>query len=249
MKNLINEDIQTMKYLFGYKPGKVLSEQALAPQNTGGAPAGVTAAATPEEVIKQIQTILKTKYKQNLGTAGPNKDGIDGKWGNLTQTAFEAVSKNIKPATTTAGGGTQQPVTSGTTTTGGATGAPTGAPTGATGQPTGATGQPTGEVPKHGEKLVGKDGKTTIYDGPNKKYISDTDWMTLYNMDGTQKISGASKVDDIIDDGQPQLNQGSQQALSGQLTPQQIRQQSRFDQRLERQARRNTRRAGQQGQQ
>ena len=97
--------------------------------------------------------------------------------------------------------------------------------------------------------MVGKDGKTTIYDGPNKKYISDTDWMTLYNMDGTQKISGASKADEIIDDGQPPLNQGSQQALSGQLTPQQIRQQSRFDQRLARQARRNTRRAGQQGQQ
>jgi hypothetical protein len=61
--------------------------------------------------------------------------------------------------------------------------------------------------------------------------------------------SGPSKADDIIDDGQPQLNTGSQQALSGQLTPQQIRQQARFDQRLSRQARRNTRRAGQQGQQ
>ena len=42
------------------------------------------------------------------------------------------------------------------------------------------------------------------------------------------------------------LNQASQQALSGQLTPQQIRQQGRFDQRLARQARRNERRAGQQ---
>ena len=62
-------------------------------------------------------------------------------------------------------------------------------------------------------------------------------------------VTGPSKADDIIDDGQPQLNAGSQQALSGQLTPQQIRQQSRFDQRLARQARRNTRRAGQQGQQ
>jgi hypothetical protein len=43
---------------------------------------------------------------------------------------------------------------------------------------------------------------------------------------------------------QPELSQTSQQALSGQLTPQQIRQQSRFDQRLARQARRNERRAG-----
>ena len=43
---------------------------------------------------------------------------------------------------------------------------------------------------------------------------------------------------------QSELSQTSQQALSGQLTPQQIRQQSRFDQRLARQARRNERRAG-----
>jgi hypothetical protein len=47
---------------------------------------------------------------------------------------------------------------------------------------------------------------------------------------------------------QPALSQTSQQALAGQLTPQQIRQQGRFDQRLARQARRNTRRAGQQEQ-
>ena len=191
MKHLINEDIQTMKYLFGYKPGKVLSEQAVVPP-TPATGTQTAAATTPEEVIKQIQTILKTKYKQNLGTAGPNKDGVDGKWGNLTQTAFEAATKNIKPATPAAGGTS-------------------------TGQPTGATGQPKSDVMQTGEK------------------VSD--------------VTGPSKADDIIDDGQPQLNQGSQQALSGQLTPQQIRQQARFDQRLSRQARRNTRRAGQQGQQ
>jgi len=45
---------------------------------------------------------------------------------------------------------------------------------------------------------------------------------------------------------QPQLSAQSQQALSGQLTPQQIRQQGRFDQRLARQARRTAKRAGQQ---
>jgi len=45
---------------------------------------------------------------------------------------------------------------------------------------------------------------------------------------------------------QPQLSAQSQQALAGQLTPQQIRQQGRFYQRLARQARRNERRAGQQ---
>jgi len=45
---------------------------------------------------------------------------------------------------------------------------------------------------------------------------------------------------------QPALPQTSQDALSGKLTPQQIRQQGRFDQKLARQARRNQRRAGQQ---
>jgi hypothetical protein len=219
MKHLINEDIQTMKYLFGYKPGKVLSEQAVVPP-TPATGTQTAAATTPEEVIKQIQTILKTKYKQNLGTAGPNKDGVDGKWGNLTQTAFEAATKNIKPATPAAGGTSTGQPTGATGQPTGATGQPTGAtgqPTGATGQPTGATGQPKSDVMQTGEK------------------VSD--------------VTGPSKADDIIDDGQPQLNQGSQQALSGQLTPQQIRQQARFDQRLSRQARRNTRRAGQQGQQ
>ena len=198
MKHLINEDIQTMKYLFGYKPGKVLSEQAVAPP-TPATGTQTAAATTPEEVIKQIQTILKTKYKQNLGTAGPNKDGVDGKWGNLTQTAFEAATKNIKPATpATPATPVKTDVASGPTVTSGATGT-------------------SGDTMTTGEK------------------VSD--------------VTGPSKAGDIIDDGQPQLNTGSQQALSGQLTPQQIRQQARFDQRLSRQARRNTRRAGQQGQQ
>jgi hypothetical protein len=220
MKHLINEDIQTMKYLFGYKPGRVLSEQ-VTPSTPAGATGSQTAAAsTPEEVIKQIQTILKTKYKQNLGTAGPNKDGVDGKWGNLTQTAFEAVSKNIKPATSAAGGTPTVTATqSGTGQAGGGT--PPAVVSGGTTTSTVVSGDTT-TVNKTGDMTTGEK-------------VSD--------------VTGPSKADDIIDDGQPQLNQGSQQALSGQLTPQQIRQQSRFDQRLARQARRNTRRAGQQGQQ
>jgi hypothetical protein len=145
--------------------------------------------------VSEIQTYLLGTKKYDLGRTGPNKDGVDGKWGNLTQTAFEAVSKNIKPTT-------------------------------ATGQPTGTTGQPTGAS------------GTTVTSGAN-----------MTTGEKVSDVTGPSKADDIIDDGQPQLNQGSQQALSGQLTPQQIRQQSRFDQRLARQARRNTRRAGQQGQQ
>jgi len=66
----------------------------------------------------------------------------------------------------------------------------------------------------------------------------------------TQSPGVDSGNTDFTDGGdlQPQLSAQSQQALAGQLTPQQIRQQGRFDQRLARQARRNTRRAGQQEQ-
>jgi hypothetical protein len=193
MNNLINEDVQTIKYLFGYRRGKVVSEQhqpknfsagqivnakrdidgkmyqitimraepnfmygtvkgpgdyggtSLAngqnlelysdapgvihgntqlghftvvsdPSQTAGTTGVVGASAAaggtaPVEVIKKIQTILKTKYGANLGTSGPNKDGVDGKWGKLTQTAFENAVKNIKPAaqgTTTPQQATQQ---------------------------------------------------------------------------------------------------------------------------------------------
>ena len=112
MKHLINEDIQTMKYLFGYKPGKVLSEQGTPSISTATPSPTPTAAAaapsTPEEVIKQIQTILNTpKYGAKLT--------VDGKWGNLTQTAFEAAAKNIKPATPPAAAGTTPPAAAGTT--------------------------------------------------------------------------------------------------------------------------------------
>ena len=213
MKHLINEDIQTMKYLFGYKPGKVLSEQGTPSISTSTpAPATPAAATTPQEVIKQIQTVLNTKYGAKLV--------VDGKWGNLTQTAFEAATKNIKPATSAAGGTPTVTATqSGTGQAGGGT--PPAVVSGGTTTSTVVSGDTT-TVNKTGDMTTGEK-------------VSD--------------VTGPSKADDIIDDGQPQLNQGSQQALSGQLTPQQIRQQARFDQRLSRQARRNTIRAGQQGQQ
>ena len=40
----------------------------------------------PEVAI--LQRILKDKYKQNLGTFGDNKDGIDGIFGIVTQNAL-----------------------------------------------------------------------------------------------------------------------------------------------------------------
>ena len=44
-------------------------------------------AANPK--VSQIQTYLKTKG-HNLGTSGPNKDGVDGLWGKKTRDAVKA---------------------------------------------------------------------------------------------------------------------------------------------------------------
>jgi len=86
MRNLLNEDIENMKYLFNYKAGRVVSEQKT--ENTA-------------DLIKQIQTVLKNKYNANLGTSGPNKDGVDGVWGPKTLAALEEVKK--KKTLTTSG--------------------------------------------------------------------------------------------------------------------------------------------------
>ena len=80
-KKSVNEELNTMKYLLGYQRGRVISEQDAATQST----------VTPKDLIKQIQTVLKTKYNANLGNYGV--DGVDGKWGNLTQTALENALK------------------------------------------------------------------------------------------------------------------------------------------------------------
>ena len=80
-KKSVNEELNAMKYLLGYQRGKVISEQDAATQTT----------ATPKDLIKQIQTVLKTKYNANLGNYGV--DGVDGKWGNITQTALENALK------------------------------------------------------------------------------------------------------------------------------------------------------------
>lgn len=90
MSNLINEELDKMKYLLGYQKGKVVSEQVQ------------QAAPTAPDVIMKIQRILVDKYKANLGNSGPKGDGVDGKWGNLTQTAFEAATGGAKSAATAA---------------------------------------------------------------------------------------------------------------------------------------------------
>ena len=90
MSNLINEELETMKYLFGYQKGKVISEQV-----TQAASAAVP---TVPDVIMKIQRILVDKYKANLGNSGTKGDGVDGKWGSLTQTAFENATKGSSTA-------------------------------------------------------------------------------------------------------------------------------------------------------
>ena len=105
MNKLVNEELNKMKYLLGYQKGKVISEQALVSSTTPPAAAPATQtpaapAATVEDVVKQIQTTLNTKYGAKLT--------VDGKWGNLTQTAFEAATKS-KPAAAPTGTGTQLP--------------------------------------------------------------------------------------------------------------------------------------------
>ena len=112
MKNLVNEELNKMKYLLGYQRGMVISEQTLpAPAATGAqAPAATgaqapAAASSTEDVIKKIQEILNTKYGAKLT--------VDGKWGNLTQTAFESAAKS-KSSGTAAPAGTPKTVIPGT---------------------------------------------------------------------------------------------------------------------------------------
>ena len=156
-----------------------------------------TAATTMDRktLVTKIQDILKTKYNANLGTAGPNQDGVDGNLGPKTLAALTTAMANKSKAT---------PAAPAATTTTATPASPAATTTTATpAAPAATTAQTSSEVL------------------------------------GTEV--GQPK--------QPELSAQSQQALAGQLTPQQIRQQGRFDQRLARQARRNERRAGQQGQQ
>lgn len=116
-KNLVNEELNKMKYMLGYQRGRVISEQdAAQPQPAQPAatqpaatqPAATQPAATqpaqqsttqpastPKDLITQIQTVLKSKYNAQLGNFGPKKDGVDGSWGNLTQTALDSALKSV----------------------------------------------------------------------------------------------------------------------------------------------------------
>jgi hypothetical protein len=163
---ILSEELNSMKYLLGYKRGMVISEQAAPTTGTTAAPVtaapvtaapvtaapvtaapttgttaapvtaapttGTTVAAAPAtpatnvsmpDLIKQVQTILKTKFNATLGNTGPNKDGIDGVWGKNSQTAFENALKTLSTQTASAA-----PTTGTTTVVAGAPAAGTGTP-------------------------------------------------------------------------------------------------------------------------
>jgi hypothetical protein len=184
MKNLVNEELNKMKYLLGYHRGMVISEQ--------DAPA-----ATAKDVIKQIQRILVDKYKVNLGNTGDLEDGVDGDWGNLTQSALEKVvalknsrkeqsqqsvpdaTKNVMPSTEISSAATAAAPTPGGQ-YGGAPSAATittapSATTAASTTPAAATTPATAESPSDlytrlvkGNLLVGRlNGKRAVYKGPD----------------------------------------------------------------------------------
>ena len=79
---------------------------------------------------------MNTKYGAKLT--------VDGKWGPMTQSAFENATKSTSAA-------------------------------------------PSTETPKHGGRKVDEFGNTFVYDGYNKKWVSDSEYLKLYNYDGTQK--------------------------------------------------------------
>lgn len=98
-KKSVNEELNTMKYLLGYQRGKVISEQDSATQTS----TQNQTASTPKDLIIQIQTVLRDKFKQNLGSTGP-----DGKWGNYSQTALENALKTISDVSQRRAAETQQ---------------------------------------------------------------------------------------------------------------------------------------------
>jgi len=78
-KSILTEEINNIKFLFGYKPGKLISEQET--------PAPATNVSIPD-LIGQIQTLLNTNYGAKLN---PDK-----RWGPKTQAVFENAIKTIE---------------------------------------------------------------------------------------------------------------------------------------------------------
>ena len=65
---------------------KIIKEQATSLVSSTAPASTAAPAQTVADVIKELQTLLNTKYGTKLT--------VDGKWGNLTQTAFETAMKS-----------------------------------------------------------------------------------------------------------------------------------------------------------
>ena len=211
---------EDLEFLNLHNNARIIKEQATSLVSSTAPASTAAPAQTVADVIKELQTLLNTKYGTKLT--------VDGKWGNLTQTAFETAmkSKAAQAASTTTA-----PATGTTPATG------TAAPAASTTTPPPATGTAAPAAPAASTTTAPPPATGTST--PAAPAASTTTAPPPATGTSTPEASTTSAS-------QPQLSAQSQQALSGQLTPQQIRQQGRFDQRLARQARRNTRRAGQQ---
>lgn len=87
MKNILNEEINQMKYLFDYKKGIVISEQGVATTQTN-------------YTVKDIQNkLIELGYKDTLSNQGKIKNPADGRFGPAT---LNAVTQAIRTANTQA---------------------------------------------------------------------------------------------------------------------------------------------------
>jgi hypothetical protein len=193
-------------------------------------------------LINKIQSALKTKYNANLGTTGPNKDGVDGNLGPKTIAAIKAAMASKKTDTyDTAVGDVvsgQQPAQ----TQSGTPQQPAQTQSGTPQQPA-QTQSGTPQQPAQTQSGTPQQ--------PAQPIVADKQALVAPAAPQSIPVTNPSiqpAAQQPAQTQQYQFNQQDQDALSGKLTPQQIRQQSRFDQRLARQARRNARRAGQQDQ-
>jgi hypothetical protein len=184
-----------------------------------------TAATTMDRktLVTKIQDILKTKYNADLGPKG-----ADGVLGPKTLAALTTAMANKSKAA---------PVAGTTPVAGTGTQLPTVTVTGQKAPDPAIAAAPKVPLSVLPPKVPGVSYQTT----PATPAATSTTQPTAQT---SSEVLGT----EVGQSQQPALSQTSQQALAGQLTPQQIRQQGRFDQRLARQARRNTRRAGQQEQ-
>ena len=89
---------------------RIIKEQAPSVVSTTSTP---TAAPDNKASITTLQNILKTKYQVNLGTSGPNKDGVDGNLGPKTLAALADVVNKVKSAAPAAGAAPTTPPVAG----------------------------------------------------------------------------------------------------------------------------------------